>query len=68
MENLICNAYGYLEYSKDFDLYVKFDTEGRALKSLEEHWVTLEKAYNTCTQYMTDEAIAQAQALVMGEL
>lgn len=65
MENLICNAYAYIEYQGSYAIYRRADNESRSLEQLKQDWATIEDAYNKVSEYMPDKAIAQAQQLVM---
>lgn len=67
MENLICNAYTVLEFNFSFEKYLNDNRDMLDEEEHEENWNVCLEAYETVCQYMTDDAIKQAQALVMGE-
>lgn len=67
MENLICNAYTVLEFNFSFEKYLNDNRDMLDEEEHEENWNVCLEAYETVSQYMTDDAIKQAQALVMGE-
>jgi len=66
MENLICNAYTYIEFSGNYSLYEKENSKYESdVVYLLECWNKVVADYETVSQYMGDSAIMQAQKLVM---
>ena len=68
MENLVCNAYAYIEYKKSFDNFYDGDRDNLSLEILKGYWRDIKKDYYALSAYMTDEAITQAQKFVIEEL
>lgn len=64
MEDLICNAYAYLEF-KTFDRYRSVDVGDRNNDQILKDWLLILNNYNTVSKFMSDKAIEQAQKLVL---
>ena len=69
MENLICSAYTYLEFNKDYNLYLEeYSRYGYTSEDNKNGWEDVRASYVKVSEYMSDEAITQAQELVIQEL
>lgn len=70
MENLICSAYTYIEFGGDFEEY-KNDPynlkDGASIEALVIHWKQVCEDYEHLSEYMSDDAIRQAQQFVINE-
>lgn len=68
LENLICSAFTYLEFDKNFDKYYqdnsnwKDDLRDIDIKS---NWDTAKCDYELLSRYMDDRSIKQAQRLII---
>lgn len=70
MENLICNAYTFLEFNGTLEEYLNDSFIGRdpiPLQQKKINWLQIVDDYMKVSQYLNDEAIKQAHNLVMNE-
>ena len=70
MENVICSAYTYLEFEKDFNKYQEdriIYKQGYTKEELKANWQDVLNSYEKVSFYMSDAAIIEAQQLVINE-
>lgn len=64
---LICSAFTFIQVKGSFEVYCGLDKDDLNILTLKQHWDKVVSDYETVSEYMNDEAITQAQSLVIHE-
>ncbi len=67
LEDLVCNAYAYLEFDCDFDKYYNEQDQALGYKQCVSNWKACKADYRKLNEYMGDHAIAEMWEFVIQE-
>lgn len=68
LENLICNAYTFIEFGKSFDNYYNASFNGElSEEEAKARWESVKSDYKEVFHYMSDNSLMEVQQFVIME-